>query len=252
MSRDESWREPWEAREGLVTFGVLPAHVAFQAILDSLPRITEARLLAERVIAGLGEQALHDVMAGAGNRLVILRDADDPRLALPEPFLALDLNVVPPEPFAMAPLDLPERMRPKPPPEPVAPPDTPAILLGPDRYPGRLRISEGPAHIEISYGKNGRVRESVKTVGDPYTSGREVERPYALDPLAKPAQVPPLGLLARADLDPDGHDLDTLAAMVPELDPAAVLPGRVYLPVVQPGGVGARVPPRPGDGELGR
>ena len=70
MPRDESWREPWDAREGLVTMGVLPAREAFAAILDSLPRITEARLLTERVIDGLGERARHDIMAGEGNRLI--------------------------------------------------------------------------------------------------------------------------------------------------------------------------------------
>ena len=70
MPRDESWREAWETRESLVTTGVLPAREAFQAILDSLPRITEARLLADRVIDGLGERAHHDIMAGEGNRLI--------------------------------------------------------------------------------------------------------------------------------------------------------------------------------------
>ena len=99
MPRDESWREPLEAREGLVTLGVLTQDEAMRAVFDSLPRITEARLLADRVIAGLGERAHHDVMAGPGNRLIFLRDSEDPRLILPEAFLALDLNVAPPPPL---------------------------------------------------------------------------------------------------------------------------------------------------------
>ena len=108
MPRDESWREPLEAREGLVTLGVLTQDEAMRAVFDSLPRITEARLLADRVIAGLGERAHHDVMAGPGNRLIFLRDAEDPRLILPEALLALDFNVAPPPPIQFPAFELPE------------------------------------------------------------------------------------------------------------------------------------------------
>lgn len=239
MPRDESWREPLEAREGLVTLGVLTQDEAMRAVFDSLPRITEARLLADRVIAGLGERAHHDVMAGPGNRLIFLRDAEDPRLILPEAFLALDLNVAPPPPIQFPAFELPESMKPKEPEEPPEAPDELPVLPGPDRYPGKLRIAEGAASIELEYGPNGVRTRTCSSSGDLYTWGHHHhDRPYTLDPMAKPPQTPPLGLLCRADLDPDGHDLGTLAGMVLELKPEAMLPGRVYLPVEQPGGIG--------------
>jgi hypothetical protein len=77
----------------------------------------------------------------------------------------------------------------------------------------------------------------VQSGGDTWTWGyHHDDRPFAIDPFAKPAQYPPIGLYCRADLDPEGHDIDTMAAMVGELDPARLVKGRVYVPVPMPGG----------------
>lgn len=112
----------WASREGLVTVGVLPQRQVQQAILRSLPRITDAMRLAEKVVARLGERLHHDVMAGPGNRLLFLRDAELPaHLKATEP--------------------------------PLPPPERPAVLPGPDRFPGKLRVAEGPAHLDLTYGR---------------------------------------------------------------------------------------------------
>jgi hypothetical protein len=226
----------WANREGLATVGVLPQHGAQQAILRSLPRVTDAMRLTERVIARMGDRLYPDVMAGMGNHLLFVRDASDPRFLVSHAFIAMDANVPAPEPIPFAPLELPEHLKaPAAPAEPA--PERPRVLPGPDRFPGKLRIAEGPAHLDISYGPDGTKSETVQSGGDTWTWGYHHEdRPFAVDPFAKPAQYPPIGLYCRGDLDPDGHDLDTLAGMVAELDPTRLVHGRVFVPVAMPGG----------------
>lgn len=226
---------PYAKREGLITVSVLPQHDAHQAILRSLPRVSEAIRLRDQVVAVMGDRLVPDVMAGKGNSLLFLRDRDVPAFVISHPLLMLDANVPPPPPIPMAPLELPEHLRAKEPPEP--PPERPRILPGPDKFPGKLKLAEGPAYIEISYGEDGTKVETVQSGGDTWTWGYHHEdRPFAVDPFAKPAQYPPVGLYCRGDLDPAGHDIDTLAGMVAELDPGRFVKGRVYVPVPTPGG----------------
>lgn len=226
---------PYAKREGLVTLGVLPQHDAQEAILRSVPRISEAMRLRDAVVAHMGDRLVPDVMAGEGNSLLFLRDADVPDFVIAEPLLMLDANVPEPPPLPMVPLELPEHLRST---EAAAPlPERPRILPGPHRFPGRLKIAEGPAYVQITYGDDGTKKETVQTAGDLWTWGyHHADRPFAIDPFAKPAQPPPIGLYCRDDLDPDGHDIDTLAGMVAELDPARLVSGRVYVPVPTPGG----------------
>lgn len=223
---------PWAAREGLITVGVLLQRTAQRAVIRSLPRITEARILVAKVEERLGEQLYADPIAGPGNRLLYVRDRDDPRLLVSRVFLELDVDVPAPPPIPLVPL--PGAVEASPPP----PGNRPAVLPGPDRVPGSLRIAEGPAYMQITYGDDGTRCEVVQTAGDAWTWGHHPDdRSFAIDPFAKPAQEPPLGLYCRGDLREDGHDLDTLADMVAELDPARLVLGRVYLPVPTPGGV---------------
>ena len=173
---------------------------------------------ANREARAWAERLQHDVMAGPGNRLLFLRDAEDPRFVISHAFLAMDANVPAPPPILMPPLELPDHLKVSEPPLP--PPERPTVLPGPDRFPGKLRIAEGPAHIDLTYGEDGTRMETMQSGGDTWTWGHDHEdRPFAIDPYAKPAQFPPIGLYCRPDLDPDGHDLDTLAGMVAELDP---------------------------------
>lgn len=226
---------PYAKREGLLTVGVLPQHDAQQAILRSLPRISEAMRLRDQVVAVMGDRLVPDVMAGEGNSLLFLRDGDVPEFMVSHPLLMLDANVPAPAPLPMVPLELPEHLKAKAPEEP--PPERPRILPGPHKFPGKLKIAEGPAYLEITYGEDGTKVETVQSGGDTWTWGYHHEdRPFAIDPFAKPAQFPPVGLYCRGDLNPDGHDIDTLAGMVAELDPGRLVRGRVFVPVPTPGG----------------
>lgn len=226
-------------REGLVTVGVLPQVDAQAAILRSVPRITEAIRLTEKLVALLGDSVVHDVMAGEGNELLFLRDATDPRFVIPHPFFSLDVRVPAPAPILMAPIPWPEHLRPAERTEDSEGDQAPTLLPGPHRFPGKLRIAEGPAYLEISYGDDGTKSQTVQTAGDLWTWGYHHEdRPFAIDPFAKPAQQPPVSLYCRPDLDPAGHDLGVLASMVAAMDPGRIDRGRVHVPVATPGGTG--------------
>ena len=211
----------WADRDYLVSMGVLPQRDAQQAILRSLPRITDAMVVAGKVAALLGDRVFSDTTAGEGNSLLFPRDAEERRFILSHPLLLLDADVPP-----LLPLPSPSRL------------DEPRLLPGPHRFPGKLRIAEGAANIEISYGDDGLRCMTSQTAGDTWTWGYHHEdRTFAIDPFAKPPQVPPIGLYGRADLDPAGHDLDAMAAMITELAPAPRDHGRVFVPVAMPGGV---------------
>lgn len=90
---------PYAKREGLITLGVLPQHDAQEAILRSVPRISEAMRLRSAVVARMGDRLVPDVMAGEGNSLLFLRDQDVPEFVIAEALLTLDANVPEPPPL---------------------------------------------------------------------------------------------------------------------------------------------------------
>jgi hypothetical protein len=232
MSREELMRR-WAEREGLETVGVLPAEQARGAVKASLPRLTEAARFAQALEARLGDRAVRGVMAGEGNTALFLRDPQHPRWVMPYAVLALDVNEAPPPELPMP--ELPASMRPDPAP---APPERPTMLPGPLRCPGSVRLAEGESHLQIRYGPDGNQVESVASVGDSFSWGQHRgQRPYVMDPLAKPQVHPPLSLLCRGDLDPDGHSAEALAELAGALDPARNVRGRVYMPTPSPGGI---------------
>ncbi len=226
--------DAYAAREGMVTLGVVPQVDAQNALARSLPRISDAMRLTEKVREILGGQLVADVTAGPGNSLLYLRDQENPTFLISHPVWSLDVNGGPPPQFEFP--DMPEHLRVM---EPKWPDTEPRIMPGPHRFPGKLRISEGPAYVDITYGDDGTRVEACQTTGDLWTWGRhQPDLPFAVDPYAKPAQTPPIRFYCRPDLDPDGHDTEALAGMLAEMDPAKLVKGRVYMPCVMPGGAG--------------
>lgn len=112
------------------------------------------------------------------------------------------------------------------------------IMLRPVGRSGRLRIEEGPAHVEIKYDERGAFQESIVSVGDHFVFAQHHDTgPFHLDPQARPPQVPPLSMLTRDDLRPDGHRVEELVEQVLALRPGTAQRGRVFVPIVQPGNV---------------
>ena len=224
----------YATRDGMITLGVIPQADAQNALARLLPRISDAMRLTEKVREILGDRLVADVAAGPGNALLYLGDRENPAFLLSHPVWSLDVNVAPPQAFDLP--ELPEHLRVK---QPNWPDTEPRILPGAHRFPGKLRIAEGPAYVDLSYGDDGTRVETCQTTGDMWTWGcHQTDLPFAVDPYAKPAQTPPIGFYCRADLDADGHDIDTLAQMLAQMDPAKLVKGRVFLPTVMPGGAG--------------
>ena len=230
---EERWH-PWSLREGLVDISVLPQGHANLAIVRSLPRITDAMRLAERVTTLLAERGYRDPTAGPENWHLFVRDDLDPAWIVTPPLVQLEVGWAAQD-IPMPSVPQAEDSEPAP-----SPPPFPSVLLGPDRRPGDLMLQEGPANYRIEYGPDGRKGTSSRTAGDTWTWGFHMEdRPFAIDFLVKPAQVPPIGVLCRGDLEAAGMDVDTLAQMICEMDPGAKVRSRVRVPVPMPGGVTA-------------
>jgi hypothetical protein len=99
---------PYAKRAGLIMLSVLPQRYAQQAILRSLPRISEAIRLRDQVVAVMGDRLVPDVMAGKGNPLLFLRDREVSAFVISHPLLMLDANVPPTPPLPMVPLEFPK------------------------------------------------------------------------------------------------------------------------------------------------
>jgi hypothetical protein len=228
-----------EGRTDLVALSARLIHEAVAALQRSLPTMEHAAQLQAALVDALGARAWEDPDRALSRRLFV-GEAGAPEWLIPVPLAELhfadqDLVVELQLPVALA--------QGAPPPRPVAaPPPTPAAPL--DLAPrtasmraGWLRIAEGRRFVLLVYGANGQIQQFTLTGGDPFTIARHAaDRPFALDPTARPPAVPPPSLLCRGDLDPGGHPIADLARMAAALDPGADLPVRIRLPAPLPHG----------------
>lgn len=239
--REEVERK-WGGRPGLVALDARPQADAIGALRRSLPAMRDAERLFDLVFAGLGARAVLDVWATANERCLLVRDRDRPEWLLPHRFLYLIVDWKEPEydgpPMsmdgippvvqrAMARRQAEWDARPK--------PDELVVALAPGGRPGRLRISEEPAFVTLTYRDDGRLGSCHSSAGDPYMAGQADERPFTIDPCARPPQVPPPSLLLDPSLDPAGMSVAALAERVLAMRPDQADRGRVRVPVPQPG-----------------
>ena len=235
-----------DEREGLVVLGELPIVDCQRALKRSLSTMVQAVQLFDAVAELLGDRAWLDPEGGADRRRLLLRDPEHPEWLVPTALLEHCWSGVRGEhqvgptilnPNAVLPVDAPDDWQPG---DPWYRPDDPEPQLLPDSpnmRAGDLQLAEGPALWRVKYDDRGVSFEYLVTPGDPFTAARyDTVRPYAVDSLARPPQLPPISLLCRADLDPAGHDLSTLATMVTGMDPASAERARVRLPLPVPGG----------------
>jgi hypothetical protein len=216
---------------------VLPQEQAFEAIRRSVPRTVDAIRLFELVEEGLGERGVRDYWANARERCLWVRDAEREGWFLPRRLVYLELDRRDPPVVPMPEVELPDWLKPPELPEPPPPVEPQVVPLAVPGRPARLMIHEGAANADLSYDQRGLVSESMWTVGDLYWFGKGMTEPFYVDPLAKPPPAPPIGLLTREDLRPEGHRVEELAEMVLALDYDRADAGRVWVPAVTPGGV---------------
>lgn len=226
------------AREGLVRLGRLTIEEANDSLRRSLPRVQDAIRLFDRVEERLGERGARDTWANDRERCLLVRDAERPDWFLPQRLLYLEIDLRKPPPATGEPIELPDWLKGLATPAEPEPDAGEPVVLGPAGRSGRLRIEEGPANLEIKYDEGGAWEETTLTVGDEYFFAERADtESFHLDPHARPPQVPPVSMLTRDDLRPEGHRVDELVEHVLELRREAANRGRVYVPVAQPGGV---------------
>ena len=221
-------------RTGLIRLGRLTQDEAFLALRRSLPRTVDAVRLFDLVEARLGDQGVRDYWANPRERCLLVRDVAHEGWFLPRRLIYLELDRPPPPSSPLVDIELPDWLKA---PEALPPTEPEVVTLGPPGRPARLRLEEGAAYVDLTYDDRGRVHGSMGSVGDLFFSGLSKTEPFHVDTHARPAQTPPLGLMVRDDLRPEGHALDALASMVLALRPDQADAGRVWVPAVTPGGV---------------
>lgn len=234
----------WDEREGMVHVGHLPVNVARGALGRSVPTMRAARTLFDAIAQRLGEGAWEEP-AGDGRRCLLVRDPGDPAWVVPFPLLTWTAEdggerrtvasfVNPGAPRAA---DAPDDWKPGDPPYWEVEPEPRIFPRGPDMHAGRLRISEGPTFHEWVFDGRGLKSETIGSGGDSFEWIRYGnERPFALDPLARPPTLHPFPLLVHPDLTPDGIPPDRLVEAVANLRPGDRCTPRVRLPLPLPGG----------------
>lgn len=237
-------RARWLARAGLTPLHGRPGRAATAALRRSLPSFPDAEYLFARVVERLGPRAELDLWAGPNERCLLVRDPEHPEWFLPRRLLYLCREYQPNAPIPMH-IELPPQIRRivdkqralrKKAAAEAPPAEEEVVALSPHGRPGRLRIEEGPAHFDLTYGEGGRFKECTMTAGDGFTAC-EPDAPFTLDPFARPPAAPPLSLLLRDEELGDGVTVDELARLVAELRPELADKGRVYSPAPEPGTV---------------
>ena len=227
-----------EARIGLVSVGKRTVNECIEALRHSLPGMEQAVQLFERAIQVSGARGWEDPDRGVSRRL-FLRDPIDPSFVVAQPLLEHQTE----EQLARSSFEIQIPISGMPaqaqPPKP-APPPQPAIDI-PSRTAnmraGTLTVFEGAAKMALRFGKQGQSAGGEISSGDPFCFQRHRDRPFHVDPGARPPAPPPVSLLCAEDLDPSGHSVDDLARrIVAATTLAAAVPARVRTPVPIPFG----------------
>ena len=208
-----------EARTGLVSVGRRTINDCLSAIRRSLPTMEHAVQLFDHIAEALGEHAWMDPDRAISRR-IFLRDPADAAWLVAWPFvehqtqeqierssITIDIPVL-----------LQGQAGAQPPPQPPPPKPAPPLDLVPrtaNMRAGTLAIFEGQSKLMVRYDAKGLSAGGEITSGDDYSFKRHrADRPFQIDPTSRPPAVPPVTLLCRDDLDPAGHAVDVLAAMV--------------------------------------
>lgn len=250
-ARHEANAAAINAREGVVLLSDRPRMERITSVKRSIPGSRDAHRLVDLVIEGLGERCELDLWSASFERCLLLREEGQPGWYLPQRLLTMVDEPMPSHSGGLGffNMHIPERIKrrqarmtaweaeeaeeapPKPEPEPTP------LALAPGGSPGRLRLHEGAAYLEIVYDERGAIKETCSTMGDSHGYGDWRTEPFALDTLARPPQVPPISLLLDPSLQPEGIPLAELAQLVCASDLAGRNAGRVYMPCPQPGTV---------------
>jgi hypothetical protein len=205
---------PWLEREGLVERGHLPVRQALRALMSSLPTFTDARRLTDAVLERLGDRGALEQENGP-QRWVYLRDPEDPQWLL-APALIDEQGWGPTG-------DVPE------------PPKDRIVPKGPDMHAGKLVLCAGATHFAVAFDAVGMRCGCELHGGDQFVNTWEAQtRPFVIDPRARPPTPEVYPLLLRADLRPDGHEVDELAGWIAELAGGLDADARYYAPSLLP------------------
>ena len=235
--------EHLEHRDGVLPYSVLSVADCRRAIRRTLPTRHRAKQFFDAVVALLGERAFVDETFAPDDLRVHVRAAEDARLVIGAPLVRLTrgpgqsqtvMRLVNKD--AVLPEEAPDGWQPGDP--PWAPPTElrPEILpRGPEMCGGAINLAEGHGRFEVEYDERGVRGSGTETGGDTFIwLRRAATAPYHLDTLSRPPSQTPLSMLARAGLDPAGHTVEQLAALLVAGELEQRVAWRVHMPVPLP------------------
>ena len=206
--------EPMLDRTGLIDIGRVPILTALKAIGNSLPTFADARRLTDAIASRLGADAAveHD---NGPQRWVYRRDPTDDTWLL-APALVDEQGWGPSG-------DVPE------------PPRDRIVPKGPDMHAGKLVLTIGGAAMALAYDAVGMRCGFEQIGGDTFVNfNQRRERPFVIDPRARPPTPPVFPLLLRDDLDEHGHTIEQLADWIVAASEHQAPASRLRAPVALP------------------